>query len=159
MTEYELYHHGVKGQKWGIRRTAAQLGHRVAKAGKAVGKFAGKQARKAEKAITSSAKQHRQEAKEKRYYKKLKKKKLSQMTDKEVKDLTERVKKEANLRDSEYEFRVQNARKFYKTVAQQPLNSFMNTYAVNMAKIITGQELYKGQLSKSDGKSDDKDDE
>ncbi len=26
----ELYHHGIKGMKWGVRRTAAQLGHRVA---------------------------------------------------------------------------------------------------------------------------------
>ena len=24
----ELYHHGIKGQKWGIRRTPEQLGHR-----------------------------------------------------------------------------------------------------------------------------------
>lgn len=32
MGEYnELYHHGIKGQKWGIRRTAAQLGHRKSK--------------------------------------------------------------------------------------------------------------------------------
>ena len=23
----ELYHHGIKGMKWGIRRTPAQLGH------------------------------------------------------------------------------------------------------------------------------------
>ena len=23
----ELYHHGIKGMKWGVRRTAAQLGH------------------------------------------------------------------------------------------------------------------------------------
>ena len=23
----ELYHHGIKGQKWGVRRTPAQLGH------------------------------------------------------------------------------------------------------------------------------------
>lgn len=28
MDENELYHHGVKGQKWGVRRTAAQLGHK-----------------------------------------------------------------------------------------------------------------------------------
>lgn len=32
MSDYELYHYGVKGMKWGIRRTAAQLGH-LAKAG------------------------------------------------------------------------------------------------------------------------------
>lgn len=25
----ELYHHGVKGMKWGIRRTDAQLGHKT----------------------------------------------------------------------------------------------------------------------------------
>ena len=29
MGEYnELYHHGVKGQKWGVRRTPEQLGHK-----------------------------------------------------------------------------------------------------------------------------------
>lgn len=31
MSEYELYHHGVKGMKWGVRRTKAQLGHKVKK--------------------------------------------------------------------------------------------------------------------------------
>lgn len=24
----ELYHHGIKGMKWGVRRTPAQLGHK-----------------------------------------------------------------------------------------------------------------------------------
>ena len=27
----ELYHHGVKGMKWGVRRTPAQLGHETGK--------------------------------------------------------------------------------------------------------------------------------
>ena len=30
MENNELQHHGIKGQKWGIRRTPAQLGHRTA---------------------------------------------------------------------------------------------------------------------------------
>ena len=36
--KYEVYlcHHGIKGMKWGVRRTAAQLGHVVKKSYKAV---------------------------------------------------------------------------------------------------------------------------
>ena len=144
MSEYELYHHGIKGQKWGIRRTAAQLGHRVAgaaaktgkvlykgasKATKATGRVVKKGAIKAEKAAVAKIKQTHAENKEKRYYEKLHKKKLSQMTDKEIKDLTDRVKREASLKDAKYEMRAQNARKFYKTVAQQPINTFLATYS------------------------------
>lgn len=29
MVQNQLYHHGIKGQKWGVRRTPAQLGHRI----------------------------------------------------------------------------------------------------------------------------------
>lgn len=149
MTEYELYHHGIKGQKWGVRRTAAQLGHRVAsaasktgkvlykgagKAGKATGKAVGKGANIAKKAAVNKVKQVYTEHKEKKYYKKLHKKKLSQMTDKEIKDLTDRVKQEASLKDAKYESRVKNARKFYKTVAEQPVNEFAKQYGKELAK-------------------------
>ena len=126
MTEYELYHHGIKGQKWGVRRTAAQLGHRVAGAASKTGKVLLRGASKAGKA---TGKQTHAENKEKRYYAKLHKKKLSQMTDKEIKDLTDRVKKEATLKDAKYESRVQNARKFYQNVAKQPVNTFLATYS------------------------------
>ena len=160
MTEYELYHHGIKGQKWGVRRTAAQLGHRVAKAGKATGqvlvkagkatgKFAGKQATKAKKAAVAKVKQDFKEHKEKKYYKKLHKKKLSQMTDKEIADLTKRVKVEANLKDAKYESRVQNARKFYKDVAEKPVNTFLATYSKNAI-----EAAFKSNKSDDDGDSD-----
>lgn len=38
----ELYHHGVKGMKWGVRRSPEQLGHRVSKHKKSIGAAAGK---------------------------------------------------------------------------------------------------------------------
>lgn len=177
MTDYELYHHGIKGQKWGVRRTAAQLGHRVAnaaskagkatgkalsKAGKATGKFAKKEATKAKKAAITSAKQHFKEEKEKRYYNKLHKKKLSQMTDKEIADLTKRVKQEATLKDAKYESRVQNARKFYDNVAKQPVNTFFSTYskavvekAFKETKDDTGDNSSSSSSNKKDSKKSD----
>ena len=39
-TDEFLAHHGVKGMKWGVRRTAAQLGHATVKIGKATVKVA-----------------------------------------------------------------------------------------------------------------------
>ena len=171
MTEYELYHHGIKGQKWGVRRTAAQLGHRVAsaasktgkvlykgasKAGKATGKAVGKGAKIAKKAAVAKVKKEYKEHKEKAYYKKLHKKKLSQMTDKEIADLTKRVKQEATLKDAKYESRVQNARKFYKNVAQQPVNSFANTFGVELAKKIVGNNTKGDKNTKDDDGSGNK---
>ena len=164
MHEYELYHHGIKGQKWGVRRTAAQLGHRVAsaasktgkvlyrgvsKAGKATSKAVGKGAKIAKKAAVAKVKQDYKEYKEKKYYKKLHKKKLSQMTDKEISDLTKRVKIEANLKDAKYESRVQNARKFYKNVAEKPVNTFLATYSKNAI-----EAAFKTNKSDDDGDND-----
>ena len=51
------------------------------------------------------------------------------MTDKEINDLTNRVKKEASYKDAKYEYKVQNARKFYQNVANQPVNTFLATYS------------------------------
>jgi hypothetical protein len=141
MNNYELYHHGVKGMKWGVRRTAAQLGHspaakKASAAGKKFGKFVGKQATKAKKAAVTKVKRDYKEYREKKYYQKLHKKKLSQMTDKEIKDLTKRVQQETILKDAKYEMRTRNARKFYNEVAKQPVNSFATTFGTQLAKKI-----------------------
>ena len=159
MTEYELYHHGIKGQKWGVRRTSAQLGHRVAgaakTAGKAVGKGVSKAGKSAKKAAVAKIKQAVAEKKEKRYYEKLHKKKLSNMTDKEIKDLTDRVKREASLKDAQYESRAQNARKFYKNVAQQPINEFAKQYGKELAKSMFPENQQDGGKKKDKDKDKD----
>lgn len=47
----ELYHYGIKGQKWGVRRTPEQLGHpKPTRAEKKASKIREKNARKREKA-------------------------------------------------------------------------------------------------------------
>lgn len=70
----ELAHHGVKGMKWGVRRTPAQLGHKPAR-------------KRAKKYIDKLVKQHKakkaakEEAKKNESYKK---KSVSEMSDDEL---------------------------------------------------------------------------
>lgn len=72
----ELYHHGIKGQKWGVRRTAAQLGHKIASGAK--------------KAVTS-AKEARAKRKEVKKTQKTASKPLSEMSNEELKAMKERL--------------------------------------------------------------------
>lgn len=80
MSDYELYHYGIKGMKWGVRRTAAQLGHVVKKG-----------AKKAKEAI--DAKRSEKKAQ------KLRKKPLRELTDAELKDRIQRLQLEKNAAD------------------------------------------------------------
>lgn len=80
----ELYHYGVKGMKWGVRRTAAQLGHLVKKG-------------------ASKIKNRISESNEKRKIRKQneanKRKPVSEMTDDELKQRLNRLDMEKRYAD------------------------------------------------------------
>ena len=90
----ELYHYGVKGMKWGIRRSPAQLGH---KTGTKKKKKSG--VVDAVKKIAANRKQKKAEQASVQRQKKLKKKKISDMTDDELRERIARLELEKRYRD------------------------------------------------------------
>lgn len=82
----ELYHHGIKGQKWGVRRTPAQLGHVVSRGAKKVKSMVRKSQAKRKAKKAAEEKEKREEAK--------KKKPVSKMTDKELQTRINRLNME-----------------------------------------------------------------
>lgn len=105
----ELYHYGVKGMKWGIRRTPAQLGHTTGKKKKrsgSAGEAVKNTAKKAAKAISnkvSETRRKRAEAKahddETKKIQENKKKKLSDLTDDELRQRIQRLELEKRYSD------------------------------------------------------------
>lgn len=106
----ELYHYGIKGMKWGIRRTPAQLGHDTSpkkrKSGGAIDAVKST-AKKAGKAISdrhAANKQKKAAEKEREQQietqKKRRKKPLSEMTDDELKTELARLELEKRYKDT-----------------------------------------------------------
>lgn len=48
--EYALSHHGIRGQKWGVRRTPEELGHKIERTEKKIAKNEAKAAKNEKKA-------------------------------------------------------------------------------------------------------------
>lgn len=88
MRDDELVHYGVKGMKWGVRRTAAQLGH----ATKSV-------AKKAASSVKDSYAKRKERKETEKAAKVRKKKKVKDMTDEELRYHISRMELEKTYLD------------------------------------------------------------
>lgn len=86
MDDFELYHHGVKGMKWGVRRNRKKLGKRISRG-----------MRKAGKSLSETMK--KQKAKRAAKAAKSKPKRVEDMTDEELSNAIRRLEMEKRFKD------------------------------------------------------------
>lgn len=92
MGETEFYHHGVKGMKWGVRRTPAQLGHKT-----------GTKKKTSKKQTSSKPKS--------------KAKSISEMSDQEIRDRINRLRLENDLKSLSPQ-KISRGRSVVNTIAK-----------------------------------------
>ena len=140
----ELYHYGIKGMKWGIRRTPAQLGHKTKTVAKRVSKSVGKVIASQRKRMAES-RAHKEETKR---INRNKKKKLSDLTNDELRERIARLELENRYKQLTPQH-TSAGKQFLSTVS----NQVIKPAATNAAR----QYLEK-QLKKALGLNDTKDD-
>lgn len=150
----ELYHYGVKGQKWGVRRTPAQLGHETAKkSSSAVKKAASSAAKAVSKAYsTHKAKtQAKKQAKENvETNKKIKKKSIDEMTDAELQQRIRRMQLEQQYNQLSPK-KVSAGKKFVDNVADAVVPALKSTGRKALEKALSDAlGLDKKTLSEMD---------
>lgn len=157
METYELYHHGIKGMRWGIRRTKAQLGYKTnptkkkvksirdqtneqIKRIKAQGKADSKIARAEKKAADRIAKAETKylPKKQSESVPKPKSKSLSEMSDDEIRERINRIRLENELKSLTPK-QLSKGQKFVSSIA---------TNVVGPAAREAGRRLMTDYLSK-----------
>lgn len=146
----ELYHYGIKGMKWGIRRTRAELGYdttpkRKKSSSSGVVKST---AKKAVKAISNAHAARKQKKAEKKAHdaevkktQKNKKKKLSELTDDELQQRIRRMELERRYRDLTPK----------ETSAGKQFVSNIGKQVIAPALMSTSRQLLEKQLRKAMG--------
>ena len=162
----ELYHYGVKGMKWGVRRTPAQLGNKTSSTKK---KKTGVIAKTAKKISSDHKKKTETKASIKRINE-LKKKKVSEMTDDEIRERMQRLQLEKEYKKllSEVDPRAVDDGKKYvtdilKTIGKnsatnlgtQAVNHIVGN-AINKAAGVSSSDTQKRVVNPQKGQADKK---
>ena len=137
MDEDELYHYGVKGQKWGVRRTKAQLGYKTTSSKK-----------KKDNSFIKSYVNKRKTAKKKKVAaEKTKKQSISEMSDAELRERISRLQMEKQYKDLLQTSKPQtfNGKKFVVNVLEKSgenlATQVVNHYGATALNKIIGQEV------------------
>ncbi len=125
MGENEFRHYGIKGMKWGVRRTPAQLGHLVKRSPK------GSPARVPKKAEEKKATS--------------KKKKLSELTDDEIRQRISRLELERRYKDllKEESKKVSRGKQFCMNVIETIGKNSLTNLGTQAANHVIGDAINK----------------
>lgn len=132
MENHELCHHGIKGMKWGVRRTAAQLGHKV------------KQHRTKKKRTAALEKARAAKAEQAANAKKPKK--LADMTDDEIRTAINRLNMErqyTQLMNELHPQEVSKAKKYVNKFLDEAIVPALNETAKGLMKEVMSDTAFK----------------
>lgn len=140
----ELYHHGVVGMKWGVRRTPAQLGHKTGSK---------KRRTKAKKYVESLMKNHKAKKEAKKAAEEERKKDLanrnkpvSEMSDAELREHLNRVRMEREAYMIDRDIQALNPKKV--SAGQRFANEFKEK-ALGPAAMEAGKKLMSNLMNKA----------
>lgn len=144
MDEDELYHHGVKGMKWGVRRTKAQLGYKTTsgkkkKSNSLIKSYVNK--RKTAKQKKVAAEKAKQEAAN------AKKRSISEMSDAELRERISRLQMEKQYKELLQTSKPQTSRgkKFVANVLEKSgenlATQVVNHYGATALNKMIGKEV------------------